>query len=112
MNETLLIWLFGGAYAAIAGLGVFALTISNRMTRMEAVMSLLVKNAARVLHSPHTPELDVFLEKLDSHQRLTQPEQKRLFEILHEIISDRNLTSGHRTLAAMIVSILQPGTKT
>lgn len=107
MNETTQIWLFGGAYAFIfvistGGIGLF-LTLVQRVSRLEAVMALFGEKAAKILHSPHTPELDALLEKYcDRNYTLSLAEWKNLLDMMEEIENDQKRPKEERALAAVI----------
>lgn len=107
MNETLLIWLITGAYGfcfAISVSGVaFGMAIVQRISRLEAVMALFGEKAAKILHSPHTPELDALLEKFcDRHYTMNHDEWENLLAMTLEMEIDTSLTKQERALAAWV----------
>ena len=65
MNEQFATWLLAiaGWLSLLAGLVVSYVALVQRITRLETFFEVLGKKAANILHSPHTPELDFFIEK-------------------------------------------------
>ena len=107
MNDTILIWLFAGSY----GLGCFsivsfatgAIVFSQRLSRVEVVIALVSDKAAKILHSPHTPELDKYIEK-DEAGLLTKEDAEIYLTLLQQVENDRNEPKGNR-LAAVLTHI-------
>src|ERR1700722_13617481 len=80
-------WIIGGLMAGLfamffavlgASITIYA-SLVQRITKIETTLDLIGISAAKLLHSPHTPELDELLEKYVSQTYdLTMPEWKRL----------------------------------
>ncbi len=87
-------------------------TVISRTGVLETKIDVFWKNvafdAARILHSPHTPELDVLLEKL-GRDELIPVETARLIEMLAEVSDDRSAPSGNRIAAVIILRIIELG---
>lgn len=107
MNEATQIWLYGGAYGFIFAMSVagvtFGMAIVQRISRLEAVMALFGEKAAKILHSPHTPELDALLEKFcDRHYTMSHDEWEKLLSMTLEMEVDTSLPKQERALAAWV----------
>ena len=87
----------------LGGAVIWAMAFSQRVARMEVVIELLSDKAARILHSPHTPELDAFIERLqkDTLQSADVPE---FIEALLKVENDKAEPKGNR-LAAVLTHI-------
>lgn len=121
MSETLLIFLIGGSYAfcfAATGGGILTMMriydrmalidneSSKRISKLEAVLSMVADKAANILHSPHTPELDSLLEKYGKQNySLTCEEWSRLIGLTDEIETDLSVPKPERVLAGFINAI-------
>lgn len=105
MSETVLITILGAYGASFIGFGAWAVAkiqdMAVRVTRLETILSMAGEKAARILHSPHTPELDRLLEHYwDHHYDLSTAEWKRLAEICGEIERNMGEDPEKRALAA------------
>lgn len=87
----------------LGGAVIWAMAFSQRVARMEVIIELLSNKAARILHSPHTPELDIFIERLqnDTLQRADVP---TFIEALIKVENDTDEPKGSR-LAAVLTHI-------
>ena len=111
-----MLWIFGviiSGLSMIIGAGVgWAFTTSNRITRVETLVSTFSRKAGEILHSPHTPELDALLEKYvksyqDRHYELTYAEWEDLKRQCDALENDQTLAKGERLLAAMVSSVCE-----
>lgn len=105
MSETVLITILSAYGAAFVGFGAWTVAkiqdMSGRVIRLETILSMAGEKAARILHSPHTPELDLLLEHYwDRHYELSDGEWKRLAEICGEIEGNAEADPEKRALAA------------
>ncbi len=83
---------------------------NTRLVKIETINSLYSERVATVLHSPHTPEMDMLLEKFrDEYVRrgyeLTFDEWQKLAELTEQIVNDELLGKGERQLAAWINAV-------
>lgn len=79
------------AYVKTKGIAVSVKTTNERITvletKMELFWDLLKKNIAKVLHSPHTPELDALLDKLVNKKKaMAQEEMHELKKYLEDAL--------------------------
>lgn len=103
MNTDVTLFIAGQA-VVILGIGIGAYTsIVQRVTKLEAIVSLLGDKAAKILHSPHTPELDALIEKhiLD---KLDNKDLDRFLQMLHDVENDLEEPKAAR-LAAVLARI-------
>ena len=84
--------------------------ISNRVGVLETKIDVFWKNvaydAARILHSPHTPEFDALLDGF-REGRLNTDDTVRFVEELAKIAGDRNQMNGDRLAAATIIRVIE-----
>lgn len=107
-TEALLTWMLITAATLVAsGVGAY-LRVSVRVTRIETVMIMFSKNAAKVLHSPDDHlGLDELVEKyLNNHYDLTNAEWKQLELRCEEIINDPMVDKSERLAAAQLHAIV------
>lgn len=111
MEKEIFMWVLGGLQAILVAFCVFVLRScfdnSRRLTIIETMLKLMNKQAAEILHSPHTPELDILLEKLvityeDRHFELSVPEWEKMLTICQGIKEDLTEAKGTRLLAGMV----------
>jgi hypothetical protein len=119
MDKDVLLWIFGcgvGIIGTLLGIIWKSLSnqvcelqkkedsISNRITALETKIEIfwraLSEKAASVLHSPHTPKLDMLLERYNN-SLLTNEELKELITMLNEI--ERSEEDKATKLAAVIL---------
>jgi hypothetical protein len=76
--------------------------------QFRTMINLLGEKFARILHSPHTPEVDHFLDKLISHQELTKADVEDFDAILYDIENNvgRVRPKEERALAGCLRIIL------
>lgn len=110
MNQELMQWLIGGL--VVFGVGFVGASITayislvQRLTKIETTIDLLGEKAARVLHSPHTPDLDRLLEKyVDRHYELSHAEWQELLERCQAIEDDITNPKDQRALAAIVSAV-------
>lgn len=110
MSETLQIWLFGILGAWLSGLTVLFYTLSLSVTRIQAVMLLLSKNAAKVLHSPDDHlGLDDLVEKYcKNHHDLSDDEWRQLESRCSEVLEDVMANKTERLAAGQLLAIVRP----
>ena len=89
-------------FITLAGgiIGVYV-SLAQRLTRVETLFELLGKQAANILHSPHTPELDETLEKY-INDALTEEDFKKLLILMDSLENDASKPKEERVLAAII----------
>jgi hypothetical protein len=89
------------------------LALERRLTSIEREVSnqkelhdVLEKMMARVLHSPHRPDLDRLLEKIDDGKILTPQEVKLISDWLGDVASDPAVTKGEQTAASILLALV------
>lgn len=93
-----------GQAVFILGIGIGAyVSVVQRVTKLEAIVSLLGEKAAKILHSPHTPELDALIEKHIT-EKLDSSEIDRFLVMLTEVENDPEEPKAAR-LAAVLARI-------
>lgn len=99
---------------AIVGAGLAAyIALIQRVTRLEVKFEMFVmmvgEKAARALRSPHTPELDVLLDKyIDEHYELTLAEWMMLKNMCDEMASNEvDFSKTERSLAGWIAAVCE-----
>ena len=106
MTETVQIWLFAGAFGAIVALAGWMSSMKVSLAKQETTLNVLInmlgKRAAGILHSPHTPELDVLIEKFRG-DNITGVEMQEFCDRLLIIEADVTLTKGERLLATLVL---------
>lgn len=113
MSETLQIWLFvltGGGLVALACTGAgFVLSMTVRMTRIEAVFELVGQRAAKALHRDDDKyHMDALLDKyLDRHYELTMKEWKLLWERCTTVEQDESASATEHIFAAWLGSVCE-----
>lgn len=121
MDESALRWIFGIVLAVVTALvGVIwksldrqierlgskgdklATDVARLQTQTELFWNAMGSKAASILHSPHTPELDVLLDKWNAH-RLTLADAETLVAMLQEIEA---IHEPHGTKLASVMLLL------
>lgn len=106
MTETVQIWLFAGAFGAIVALAGWMSSMKVSLAKQETTLNVLInmlgKRAAGILHSSHTPELDVLIEKFQG-DNITAVEMQEFCDRLLIIEADVTLTKGERLLATLVL---------
>lgn len=106
MTETVQIWLFAGAFGAIVALAGWMSSMKVSLAKQETTLNVLInmlgKRAAGILHAPHTPELDVLIEKFQG-DNITAVEMQEFCDRLLIIEADVTLTKGERLLATLVL---------
>lgn len=86
--------------------------LSDRIGVLETKIDVFWKNvaydAAKILHSPHTPELDVLLEGFQDGT-LTRDQLTKLISMLHKVrdSKDRAVLNGDKVAAAILLRVLE-----
>lgn len=81
-------------------------TIENEQANQREIHDVLERLMAKVLHSPHRPELDRLLEKVDDGRLLTDAEVMFLTDWLHEIATDNETSKGEQTAASILLALI------
>lgn len=80
--------------------------IEHELISQKELHALLEKMMANVLHSPHRPELDRLLEKIDRGDGLTNAEYLFLTDWLHQIATDPAVSKGEQTAASILLVLV------
>lgn len=80
--------------------------IESEVANQRELHDILERLMAKVLHSPHRPELDRLLEKVDSGNQLTDAEVVFLTDWLHEIATDKSTSKGEQTAASILLVLI------
>jgi hypothetical protein len=108
-------------YISLAGAAYSAFTshfVSRREAQRDQDIALLKKQAdlfwrmveqhmTTVLHSPHTPDLDKLLERLQEGDKLTEEEADELSKRLLEIINNPDEQQGNRSGAIFLLAAIE-----
>ncbi len=82
-------WLGGQSVAILGTVVKLYVSMAQRVTRVETMLELLGRTAAKDLHSPHTPELDALLDKyIDRHYELSYDEWQKLLELCNKSMEE------------------------
>lgn len=85
-------------------------SMSDRVGVLETKIEVFWKNvaydAAKILHSPHTPELDRLLEKYQA-QILLPDETAALADMLREVIAAKDVPTENKIAAIIILRVIQ-----
>lgn len=105
-KDVLILFISGFGFCVVAGVTGYVMLV-QRLSIVETVLKMIGKNAAKALHSPHTPELDALLEKYlktytDRHYEMSRDEWKDLKDKCNIIIEDLTISKGERLLAGII----------
>jgi len=105
MNETLLIWLFGGMSAWLGAITAMVLLLKTEVTKIRTILIITSKRAAEILHSPDDHlGLDELLDNYKKHHHdLPLAEWEALKARCEEVIANPNCTKSERLLALVVV---------
>lgn len=110
MNETVIMWLLG---IMLAGMGFYTaasvtayILVVQRLTALEVAQQLFGRSQARVLRSPHTPELDSFIDRYIAGQ-ITKEDAERFVALCDELEQDKNNRKEERALAGGIAVMVR-----
>lgn len=78
-----------------------ATDVARLQTQTELFWNAMGSKAASILHSPHTPELDILLERWNDHT-LTLADAGKLISMLKSI-EDSNESHGTKLAAVMLL---------
>lgn len=113
MEKITLVVAIVGALIALAGFGrghytsrEFSACVT-RVAVLENSFRFMEPIFAKILHSPHRPELDRLLEKRQVGIPLTSDEQSEYVKMLLELAHDDELDAGEKAIAALLASISQ-----
>lgn len=117
MDKDVLLWIIG-AFLTFIVAPVVGWTLTrvflhgDRLVKIETDIgwiresfNTMGKKAVRVLHSPHTPNLDVLLEKYEA-ETISWTEVNELHEMLEAIVSDPNSGKDMKTAAGILIASL------
>lgn len=68
---------------------------------------MVEEHMTTVLHSPHTPDRDKLLEKMQSKERLSPEELNELAEDLEGVINDATEGKGNRATAVFLLAAVE-----
>lgn len=97
---------------------LFALVMRNgqRVTALEVSLKTLInligKRAAILLHSPHTPEVDKWLEFISRGERIPDSEIQGFIDKLVQLEADESETELRRNLATQVLLMVETIYKT
>lgn len=80
--------------------------VKNDLDWLKTTLIASSKRTARILHSPHTPELDGFLEKYADGVPMTLIEVNRMKDILNSFITDHKIDKSVKANANIILSFI------
>lgn len=105
MNETLLIWLFGGIVTWLGAVTGLVLLLKTEVTKIRTILIITSKRAAEILHSPDDHlGIDALLDKYKLHEHeLSYNEWLELKTKCEEIIKNTACTKSERMLALFVV---------
>jgi hypothetical protein len=110
MNEYTLIWLFAAAFAGIVALAAGVTLLKIQMTALQTTQDTLIKllgsKAAFLSHSPHTPELDLLIDKFRD-DNINPTERQKLSGMLTDIERNQTLPKTERLLASLVLLPLE-----
>lgn len=119
MEKDIILWIFGILIAVnstviCGGTVAYILTV-QRLTKLETTLEFLGYNAAKALHSPHTPELDYLLEQYarsyeEKSYDLPYEDWDKLRKMCDEIVDDKTLAAGYRATAAIVSALCKQKT--
>ena len=80
--------------------------LDSRLSRVEAIMCLLNRAAAKALHSPHDPDgLDYYVEKYEKMgYDLPHEDWVKVHEICERILNDKDAAAGYRLAAGIFAT--------
>lgn len=106
MNQETILWLIAQSAALLGAMVTAYIGVVQRLTRLETTIALMGVKAARILHSPHTPDLDRLLEKyVDRDYELTYEEWTELLARCEAIENDLSNPKDQRALAAIVIAV-------
>lgn len=106
MSEAIQLWLFGGFTAWMAFVTAMWQLHAIKLARIELTLKVFLKGAAKIMHSPHTPQLDALLEAyMSQNGELTLAQWAEVQKLCQEIVDDSNDRDERRTLAAFWVAM-------
>ena len=101
MTETQM-WMLGQFLIVAGGTVAVYVSLAQRITRLETFFEVFGKKAAQILHSPHTPELDAYLDKYVKNDMQDQ-DWAKLLGLVELLEHDQTRPKEERALAAMVV---------
>lgn len=78
------------------------LTLKDDVHTIKTILMLTSEDAAKILHSPHTPEMDGLLEKYGA---LNDRQTARLLELCQLTIQDTSRSKGERLVASTLKAV-------
>jgi len=80
--------------------------IETEQARQQELHEVLERLMAKVLHSPHRPELDRLLELVYDGKQLTDAQVMFLVDWLDEIANDSSISKGEQTAASILLGLI------
>ena len=78
--------------------------IGERVAGIESVITLILNKAVRLMHSPHTPEIDALVEKFQYREGdMTSGDWMRLLQLCSEIEKNTKNPKTERAIAMCVV---------
>lgn len=110
MNQDLFNVIVGVILTGVLAFGAWLVlsqfSLDKRLTRIETLFEILGEKFAKVLHSPHTPELDSYLEKyIDNGYEMSFQEWRELMGRCEAIENDQACPKDQRLLAAFVSAL-------
>lgn len=94
------------AYIKTKGIAVTVKTTNERITvletKVEVFWKFLEENIAKILHSPHTPEIDALLDKLIDGKDIQKEEMIKLKNLLEDDLA-KNIGQKRDAVAMAIL---------
>lgn len=89
-------------FLAFAGaLVVVYVSLAQRITRLETFFEVFGRKAAQILHSPHTAELDNYLDKYLANT-MVDSDWSELLRLVEDLENDTSKPKEERGLAAIV----------
>lgn len=108
MELTIQLWILGLLIAWLVALTGMWQYHAIQSTKIKAALLSFSKDAAKILHSPHTPELDKLLEKYyDFHYELSWAEWQSLEKICGAMVDNESEPKQQRLIAAFLRAVCQ-----
>lgn len=109
MNETVLMWLFGGLCAWNAALSGATFSLYKEITKIRTILIITSKRAAEILHSPDDHlGIDQLLDRyITKEHELSYNDWQELKARCEEIIANPSCAKSERLLALFVVEFSQ-----
>lgn len=108
MELTIQLWILGLLVSWLVALTGMWQYHAIQGAKIKAALLSFSKDAAKILHSPHTPELDKLLEKYyDRYYELNFDEWKSLETICARMVDSESEPKQQRLIAAFLRAVCQ-----